>query len=287
SIVPNAVSGVSITDINLDTANLNALTKHDYTIRFNGPAAGDYEVVDNVTNSVVSTGNLPGAGTITFAGLSVDFDGQPTIGDTYDLNYDGRVGMTGDVYSIEWTNATDYEIYNLSTRDPNPVATGTLVGNGLIFFDGLAVDVSGARVAGDSFRIDYAQMSVDSSLTPATVAASGSAPGLAEPGNNDNAVRMADLGLKNLGGLSDRTFSLFQGSQIASAGNEKASNSVLLNAQNNFVSSLEIQRESVSGVNLDEEAADLIQFQQNYTAAARYISSVNELMDFLISVLGG
>ena len=285
SVQATSTSGVTVSDINIDLANVSDLTKHDYVIEFAG-AAGDYTITDQATDEVVATGNLPGAGTITFEGMSVDFTGQPNPGDRYELGFDGRTGMTGDVYQIEWTSATDYEIYNVSDKDPNPVATGTLAGNGLIFFDGLAVEVNGARAAGDTMKIDYNPMDLDSNLTQDTVAASGSAPGLAEPGNNENALRMANAGLNTVSILGNRTFSLFQGNEIASVGNEKASNTVLNTAQENFVTALEMQRESVSGVSLDEEAASLIQYQQAFTASSKYLSQVNELMNFLINVLG-
>ena len=47
---------------------------------------------------------------------------------------------------------------------------------------------------------------------------------------------------------------------------------------------LEEQRESMSGVSLDEEAADLIRFQHAYESAAQYISVISELMDTLIQI---
>lgn len=176
SVQANATSGVTVTDINLDIANIADLTKHDYVIEFAG-AAGDYTITDQATDNVVAAGNLPGAGTITFDGVSVDFSGQPNPGDSYEMGFDGRTGMTGDVYSIEWTSATDYEIYNISDKNINPIQTGTLVGDGLIFFDGLAVEVNGARAAGDTLKIDYNSMEIDPALTPDTIAASGSLPG--------------------------------------------------------------------------------------------------------------
>jgi len=43
--------------------------------------------------------------------------------------------------------------------------------------------------------------------------------------------------------------------------------------------------ESVSGVNLDEEAANLIKFQQSYQAAAQAISIANALFDSLIGAV--
>jgi flagellar hook-associated protein 1 FlgK len=44
-------------------------------------------------------------------------------------------------------------------------------------------------------------------------------------------------------------------------------------------------RDAVSGVNLDEEAADLVRFQQAYQAAAQVISSSNSLFDALLNAV--
>jgi flagellar hook-associated protein 1 FlgK len=41
-------------------------------------------------------------------------------------------------------------------------------------------------------------------------------------------------------------------------------------------------RESVAGVNLDEEAASLIKFQQSYQASARLIQTANQLFDVIV-----
>jgi flagellar hook-associated protein 1 FlgK len=280
-----ATSGVGINDITIDEPNITDLTKHDYSIVFTD-AAGAYTITDVDTNTVVATGVKAGTD-ITFEGLTVSFDAaNPDAGDTYTLNFDGRVGVTGDTYEITWTSGTDYEVYNITEQDTTPIATGTLAGDGLIFFDGLAVEISGVRAADDTLKITYKDLTLNSSLTAETVAASGSAPGLPEPGNNENALRLAGLDGENHAGLNGRTFTSFQSGEIASIGNDKANSEVLSVAQDNFVGALEMQRESVSGVSLDEEAAELIQYQQSFTAAARYISQVNDLVNFLINSLG-
>jgi len=46
-----------------------------------------------------------------------------------------------------------------------------------------------------------------------------------------------------------------------------------------------VRRESVSGVNLDEELANLMIYQQAYTASARMISLVQEMLDELMNVV--
>ena len=41
-------------------------------------------------------------------------------------------------------------------------------------------------------------------------------------------------------------------------------------------------RESLAGVNLDEEAASLIRFQQSYQASARLVQTANELFETIV-----
>lgn len=55
--------------------------------------------------------------------------------------------------------------------------------------------------------------------------------------------------------------------------------------QDSLLSSLEQSRDSVSGVSLDEEFANLIQFQHSYNANAKIISTVDELLDVVINGL--
>ena len=46
------------------------------------------------------------------------------------------------------------------------------------------------------------------------------------------------------------------------------------------------QRESVSGVSLDEEAAELMKFQRAYKASARVISVIDEMLDLVVNSMG-
>jgi flagellar hook-associated protein 1 FlgK len=52
------------------------------------------------------------------------------------------------------------------------------------------------------------------------------------------------------------------------------------------VQQLQTRRESVSGVSLDEEAADVMRFQQAYSASARVITAIDEMLDVLINRTG-
>jgi flagellar hook-associated protein 1 FlgK len=51
-----------------------------------------------------------------------------------------------------------------------------------------------------------------------------------------------------------------------------------------FQQTLEAQHLSISGVNIDEEAVQMIEYQRAYQAAARVISTINELLETLLSI---
>ena len=51
-----------------------------------------------------------------------------------------------------------------------------------------------------------------------------------------------------------------------------------------FEQTLQASAQAVSGVNLDEEAIDMMMLQRTYQASARYISTLSELMDVLINL---
>lgn len=279
----STASAASITAIDIDDASL--LTKMDYQMTFTS-AGGDYQVINTTTGEVAATGTLA-ALTATFDGLDVTFDALPANGDTFELDFAGRTGVTGDVYRIEFTAGGNYQVINASSGDTTPVATGVLAGPGFIFYDGLAVEFDAAPADGDFFTVGYEGLKINPDLDPEEIAASGAPVGQVEPGNNVNAMRLAELAEEALGGLGNRSFASFQANQISNVGSLKSEAAALLSTQETFVDTLIVQRESISGVSLDEEAVALVEYEQAYQANAQYISRVDDLLTFLISVLVG
>ncbi|WP_018995251.1 flagellar hook-associated protein FlgK [Thioalkalivibrio sp. ALJ2] len=107
------------------------------------------------------------------------------------------------------------------------------------------------------------------------------------PGDNRNMLEMADLseartvqtedGERRVPGFGDSYNSL-----IANVGTRTRQANVALDSANAQLEQAKAQRESISGVNLDEEAADLIRYQQAYQAAAQVIQVSNSLFDSLL-----
>ena len=59
-----------------------------------------------------------------------------------------------------------------------------------------------------------------------------------------------------------------------------------LASQRSIMEDLRSLRESISGVNIDEELADIIKFQHGYNAAAKIVTVMDEMLDTVINRLG-
>jgi flagellar hook-associated protein 1 FlgK len=73
---------------------------------------------------------------------------------------------------------------------------------------------------------------------------------------------------------------------ISELGTRSSNSSRNLQNQQDLVDNVEVQRQSVSGVSLDEEMADVIKFQHAYNAAARNMTVIDEMLDRVINQMG-
>ncbi len=111
-------------------------------------------------------------------------------------------------------------------------------------------------------------------VDPAEVQASGSKA----PGGNEVALAIAAL----RGGAAEQAYSTLVervGSDVKTAQDEQANLQTTLTAISN-------QRQSVSGVSLDEEMTNLISFQRGYQASARTLTAMDEMLETLIEHTG-
>ncbi|HEY4348148.1 MAG TPA: flagellar hook-associated protein FlgK [Gaiellaceae bacterium] len=106
-----------------------------------------------------------------------------------------------------------------------------------------------------------------------------------DPGDGSNALAMGALQQTTLvGGTTiDNAYSQLV-TQIGSDAQQAQSN---LDNTNSLVQSLSNRRTSVSGVSMDEEMTNLLQFQRGYQAAARVMSAMDSMLQTLITSVGG
>jgi len=120
-----------------------------------------------------------------------------------------------------------------------------------------------------------------------TIAAGFAEPdGSVLPGDNRAAVAIAAIRNSAVMVGNTRTFDDFFADTITNIGlkGEQASRS--LETQLAIMKELRDMRDTISGVNIDEELADIIKFQHGYNAAAKFITTQNEMLDTVINRMG-
>jgi flagellar hook-associated protein 1 FlgK len=130
---------------------------------------------------------------------------------------------------------------------------------------------------------DASTIAVSSTLDAASIATSSAAN---QAGNNSIALQIA--GLKTFKGMQAGTASMneFYNSQVTNLAltTKRASDNSYQHGL--VVNALGDQRESVAGVSLDEEAANMAKAQKAYQAAARVLTAYDDLLDLVINRMG-
>ncbi len=103
-------------------------------------------------------------------------------------------------------------------------------------------------------------------------------------GDNQVILALAQLGDQSISGLQNQTFSEKYQQSVASLG--QALNRVNTQSENQGLveQMLASQRDSASGVSLDEEMTDLIRFQRAFEASARLITTVSEMLETVVNL---
>lgn len=123
---------------------------------------------------------------------------------------------------------------------------------------------------------------INSALTSnASLLATGRGGG---PSDNTNAVELANFIENPIASLGGENLDDFYTSLIANVALNGASEQSLAEGFSGFRDSLQSQRQQISGVSIDEEAIMLLEFQQAYQAAARIITTIDELFRTLLAI---
>jgi flagellar hook-associated protein 1 len=289
--------------LSVTRSSLGALTSDDYTLRYVG---GAWQLQDQTTGSAVA---LSGAGTAASpfqaAGVSIVVSGAPASGDSFliqptaaatagltmlltspaqiataSLAQSGAGAAntgTGTISPATITSPASWipDTYTLTFTTPSQyqitASSGALVGSGTygagqpISFQGAQVTVTGVPAAGDTFtvRASTAADSGDNSNLNALIQSLGSAS--LDNGTTSIAGGANDL-ITSIGVLTQQA--------QASAAAQQSVNQDAVTARSN-----------VSGVNLDQEAAHMLQFQQAYQAMAQVIQASQQMFTSLMTAI--
>lgn len=176
---------------------------------------------------------------------------------------------------IEVNREGGYEIYDgdghqLGTLDPTDDGRNILSRAGVN--SGYDVSIQGQPKPGDVFTIDY------------------NTNGYAD---NYNGLQLADLqqrslvrkGLSNEVGDNKMTFNDAYNNTVSEVGGKAAESRLDLDAAKSLLTQSEDWHNSISGVNMDEEASNMMRFQQAYAASAQVIGTAQKTFETLLNAV--
>ena len=294
----NPATGMSVT-----VNNATQLVASDYEVQFTGPGTGN---VIRLSDGQVTAFPQASAPVIQVDGLDLQVTGAAeSAGDRFVIKpFSSAAATIQTAFSSPTalavanqvevqqgsTNTGGLSVANLvaTTADPNLTQTVTLTfnGNGTfdvngtgtgipaagvaftsgqpITFNGWALTLKGAPNAGDTYTVQVA--------TPANLAR-----------NAGNATAM--LNLRDVATFDGAALTDGYAGVIAQVGTRVAGGKSAATVSDSIATTAEQDRAAVSGVNLDEEAAKLLQFQQAYQASAKLIQASQNIWNSLIQTI--
>lgn len=185
-------------------------------------------------------------------------------------------------------DGTDWQVTRLADNTSfKPTVTG-----GKMSFDGLEITVKNGALANDSFTVKpvgdaIINMKVavtdELKIAMAEVSKNDLDPNV-DKGKSDNRNGQKLLDLQTKSTVGDKTFNDAYATLVSDVGNKTATLKTSATTQNNVVTQLYKQQQSISGVNLDEEYGNLQRYQQYYLANAQVLQTANALFDALINI---
>lgn len=105
-------------------------------------------------------------------------------------------------------------------------------------------------------------------------------------GDGTNVLKLINLRSSPIFEGNSTTLDDYYSSFIADLGSKSSQSQVMNKNQETLLNQISAQIQSVSGVNTDEEMLDMVQYQQSYSAIARYVTVLDEMMDTIIHGMG-
>jgi flagellar hook-associated protein 1 FlgK len=226
------------------------------------PASGDEFLIQPTAQA---------AGTIGVAltdpsGLAAAGAIQTSASDTNTGSAAIGAGTVVDASNPALLDTTTIQFLTPTTYSVNGAGSFAYTSGGNVDLNGWQVQITGAPAAGDTFTVQ------------------SNAGGT---GDNTNALAAANQ--QTTGVLSNGTISVSGavGALISGAGAQAQQVNTAATAQTAVNTQAQTNVQSVSGVNLDEEAANLMQWQQAYQASAQALSVANGLFTTFLDSING
>jgi flagellar hook-associated protein 1 FlgK len=310
SSVRNA--GAAAVSASFDNANIANLTTEDYELTYDGSAwvlshAGDGRVVPMSGAGTAANPFLADGLSIVVSGGAPVARDRFLIRPTRDASANTgvligsprKVAAAAPVRITEATNASGLPVNtgNAAFKYQGADNSFSQLSSGITFtYDALAQqfnyagDATGsitynpATDSGTTFTVAGVSFTVTG--TPATGDSFSFGDNSGGSGDNANALLLADLQTTHTMEGGSTSFQGAYSQLVGQLGTQTRSAQATSEAQASLLAQAQESRDATSGVNLDEEAANLVRFQQAYQAIAQVISAAETTFQTLMNALG-
>lgn len=259
---PQVIDGVAYSITGAPAANDNFLVRPTYN------AASDFDVVIDDRTKIALAAPISTAAPTTNAG-----NAKITAG-TVDANY-----LTpGNALTAPVTLTFDKATNTLSGFPAGQDVTVTVNGVSTPYAAGTPVPYT------EGASISFGGVSVAISGTPANLDKFTIGPNISGVGDSRNGALLAALQTKNTMDNGNANFQTTYAQMVNYVGNKAREAQIGGAAADAAVAQATNAQQSVSGVNLDEEAANLLRYQQAYQASGKVMQVASQLFDTLLSL---
>jgi flagellar hook-associated protein 1 FlgK len=300
---PTATASSSNTDAttaSVSISSLGALTPDNYLLAFNN---GAFTLTDTTTGDDVA---LTGAGTaaspLTGAGLSIVLSGAPAAGDQFLIQPTAQAASTIKVAITDPAQIAAAGAIQTSASDSNTgnatIAPGTVLDAAnpallqtatIQFTSPTTFSVNGAGsftyTSGANITLNGWQTQITG--TPATGDVFTVQSNAGGTGDNTNATSGANLQSQGVLDGGSVSISGAVSGLVTAIGTQAQQVNTAQTAQTAVNSAAQAAVQSTSGVNLDDEAANLLQWQQAFQASAQVLTTAESLFTTLIDSVNG
>lgn len=119
---------------------------------------------------------------------------------------------------------------------------------------------------------------------PMTDSSTLAAATAANPGGNDNAVTLSTLNETPQATLGGFSFTTYYGNLASLVGTDSSSAQGDQTTNQQILTQSQTLRSNVSGVSLDQEATDLVEYQQAFDATSKLVNVIDQMMETLITM---
>lgn len=224
----------------------------------------DVNDVRKIAAALPVTTNLPSTN------IGTGYVDSVVVTDTTTADFSNTQYALDPQYRIEFTTGTDYNVVDTATNTTvgtgvfTPSQPNNLLANAGLANTGYDIVFSGNPAANDVVNIAYNNGGVS---------------------DNRNALLLGDLANQKTVGNGNASYQGAYAQLVSGVGTRTNDAEVSHEAAQTILNQVQAQWESISGVNLDEEAANLMKFQQSYQASARVLQVSSELFDTILGSL--